>query len=233
MENANAAKAPHNTARRETPEIDTHGMVVIHRGLRRESRLLTELIAAVAPGDTARTAVLADHLRDYPCSACTTTTTARTSTSGRRSLPVSDPETDLVLRMEAQHERVAATLDRVAEALPVWEATAGEAERDALVAILVEHRVVLLEHLDDEEAELLPLAARLLTQAEWDAMGEHFQQSTPKPKLLLFLGMALEEADAAERTAMLAGMPWFARRIWHAVGRPAYARRMRTVRQTA
>lgn len=62
MENASAAKAPHTTACRTPPkEVDARGMVVIHRGLCRESRLLPELIAAVAAGHTARAAVLADY----------------------------------------------------------------------------------------------------------------------------------------------------------------------------
>ena len=28
-------------------------------------------------------------------------------------------------------------------------------------------------HLDEEEREILPLAARHITQAEWDELGEH------------------------------------------------------------
>ncbi|GAA2623175.1 hypothetical protein GCM10010425_17840 [Streptomyces spororaveus] len=38
---------------------------MIHRGLRREARLLVELIAGVAPGDTARARALGAHFRDY------------------------------------------------------------------------------------------------------------------------------------------------------------------------
>jgi hemerythrin-like domain-containing protein len=67
-----------------------------------------------------------------------------------------------VLRMEAQHEQVAASLDRVMLALPAWQASASAAARDALVDALREHRGVLLEHLDDEEAHLLPVAGRYL-----------------------------------------------------------------------
>ncbi|MFC9293622.1 hemerythrin domain-containing protein [Streptomyces sp. NPDC057011] len=211
---------------------NTHEMVVIHRGLRREARLLVELIAAVAPGDTARARVLADHFRDYRLG-------LHNHHHGEDEhlwpplLARVDLEADLVLRMEAQHERVAATLAAAEEALPAWENAAGEAERDTLVAVLAEHRSVLVEHLGDEEESLLPLAARHLSAHEWDALGEHFMTATPKPKLLFFLGMVLEDADRAERASMLDGLPRAARLLWHAVGRPAYLRRVRTVRQGA
>ncbi|MFB7617066.1 hemerythrin domain-containing protein [Kitasatospora sp. NPDC056181] len=208
---------------------NTREMVVIHRGMRRESRLLIELIAAVAPGDTTRARVLADHFRDY-----------RLGLSNHHHgedaflwpplLARVDLEADLVLRMEAQHERVAATLAAAEAALAAWEPGATEAERDALTAVLAEHRAVLVEHLDEEETSLLPLAAQHLWLHEWNAMGEHFLAHTPKPKLLFFLGMVLEEADAAERAAILGGLPLPARLLWYAVGRAQYARATRRVR---
>ncbi|MDF9814572.1 hemerythrin domain-containing protein [Streptomyces sp. SPB162] len=210
---------------------DTHGMVVIHRGLRRESRLLAELIAAVTPGDTARARVLAGHFRDYLLG-LSNHHHGEDDHLWPPLLARVDLETDLVLRMEAQHEGVASTLARAEAALPGWEAAAGEAERDALVAALTEHRVVLVEHLDEEEESLLPLAERHLSVAEWNLLGEHFLESTPKPKLLFFLGMVLEEADTTERATILDAMPLPARLLWYAVGRPAYTRRMRRIRST-
>ncbi|MGC0418831.1 hemerythrin domain-containing protein [Embleya sp. AB8] len=212
-----------------TAGFDTREMVIVHRGLRRESRLLVELVAAVRPGDTARAGVLADHFGLY-----------RLGLHGHHTgedellwpplLARVDLEADLVLRMEAQHERVAGSLAAAEKLLPAWTAHAGEAERDALVATLAEHRAALIEHLDDEEAELLPLAQRLLTAAEWHAMGDHFVETTPKPQILLLLGVVLEEATPTERATMLGGLPLPARLIWHLLGRPMYARTVRRVR---
>ncbi|MFG6201343.1 hemerythrin domain-containing protein [Nonomuraea sp. JJY05] len=50
---------------RNEMSVDTQDMEIVHRAFRRESRLLMELVAAVAPGDTARAKVIADHFRDY------------------------------------------------------------------------------------------------------------------------------------------------------------------------
>jgi hemerythrin-like domain-containing protein len=220
------APAPRN-ARTDRP--DTGQMVIIHRAFRRESALLASLIAQVPDGDTARARVLADHFRWYRLG-------LHNHHHGEDELvwPLLlarvDLEADIVLRMEAQHERVASTLARAGTALAAWEASAAEPARDDLVAALTDHRAVLLEHLDDEESALLPLAARHLSVAEWAAQGEHFLQHTPKASLLVFLGAVLEDADPRERRAFLDDLPLPARLVWYAAGQRVYARRVRRVR---
>jgi hypothetical protein len=139
-------------------------------------------------------------------------------------------EADVVLRMETQHERIAESLDEVMRALPAWQASASVPERDQLVAALTGHRAVLLEHLDDEEAHLLPVAGHHLNRAEWDALGEHFLATTPKRQLLIFLGAVLEDADMSERASVLTAMPAVPRWIWRTAGQQIYARRMRHLR---
>ncbi|MFD8559970.1 hemerythrin domain-containing protein [Streptosporangium canum] len=209
--------------------VDTQDMEIVHRVLRRESRLLVELVAAVAPGDTARAKVIADHFRVYRLG-------LHNHHEGEDELlwpPLLsrvDLEADIVLRMQAQHERVAATLSRLDAALPAWETTAGADERDTLAAALCEHRAVLLEHLDDEEATLLPLAAEHITQQEWASLGDHLVNNTPKLTLLTLFGAVLEDANPAERAIVLSGLPAPIRVIWHVIGRPRYARHIRRVR---
>ncbi|MGC5016295.1 hemerythrin domain-containing protein [Streptosporangium sp. DT93] len=210
--------------------VDTQDMEIVHRVLRRESRLLTELVAAVVPGDTARARVIAGHFRVYR-------TGLHNHHEGEDELlwpPLLsrvDLEADIVLRMQAQHERVAATLTRLDAAVPAWEAAAGADERDTLVAALSEHHAVLLEHLDDEEATLLPLAAEHVTQREWASLGDHLVNNTPKLTLLTLFGAVLEDANPAERAVVLGGLPIPVRVIWHVVGRPRYARHIRRVRR--
>ena len=115
-------------------------------------------------------------------------------------------------------------------ALPAWQASASTSARDDLVAALTRHRAIVLEHLDDEEAHLLPVAAHYLTRAEWDAQGEHFLATTPKRQLLIFLGAVLEDADVGERASVLTALPAIPRWIWRLAGQRIYARRMRRLR---
>ena len=132
--------------------------------------------------------------------------------------------------MERQHGRVADTLADVLGVLPAWQASATADRRDEIVGALDAHRRVLIEHLDDEEAHLLPLAARHLTGPEWAALGEHFVATTPKAQLLVFLGAVLEEATVDERAALLGAMPVVARLAWRSVGRRRYSSYIRHVR---
>ncbi|XVQ14119.1 DUF4267 domain-containing protein [Spirillospora sp. CA-255316] len=219
-----------STATISTARPFTHSMVVVHRGLRRESRLLAELIGATRPGDRRRARALAAHLSDYLLG-------LHNHHRGEDELiwpPLLsrvDLDADVVLRMEAQHEKVAASVERLRGLAGPWAASADEAGRDALVAALAEHRAVLVEHLDDEEANLLPLAGRHLTEAEWNAQGEHFVRHTPKSRILTFLGIALEDATPRERAEFLAGLPAPARALWRIYGARHHAARMRRLRE--
>lgn len=211
--------------------FDAQEMVIVHRALRREIRLLGEMIAAVAPGDVKRAAVLAEHFADVR-------TGLVNHHEGEDELlwpPMLSRvglEREVVLRMEAEHERVAETLNAADALVTQWARTADAETRDRAVVALEQHYAVLTEHLDDEEEHLLPLAERFLTAKEWAALGEHFVMSTPKTKLLKFFGMVMEDADERDRAILLGGMPAPARLVWRVLGPPLYARTLRKVRAT-
>ena len=209
--------------------INTHEMAVIHRAFRRESRLLGELIGAVPDGNSERAAILGRHLTWYEAGL-----TNHHHGEDELLWPLlyqrAGLEAGIVARMERQHVQVAVTLGEVRRALPAWQVSAAADSRDHLVSVLSSHRRVLIDHLDDEESHLLPLAARHLTKAEWAALGEHFVGTTPKGQLLIFLGAVLEEATPDERAALLGAMPRVARLAWRSVGRRRYASHIRRVR---
>ncbi len=208
---------------------DTHDMLVVHRVFRRESRVLAELVPTVAAGDVVRAGILAGHYRDYAMG-LHHHHSAEDDLVWPKLLARVDMEADMVIRMEHQHERVQKGLDRIDAAMPEWERAADPAVRDHLAGLFADHRAALLEHLDDEEKHVLALIEEHLSVAEWAAAGARFATETPKDKLLLFLGAMLEEATAAERAHMLAGLPMAARLAWFLVGRRQYARRVGLVR---
>lgn len=209
---------------------DTHEMVVVHRVFRREAALLPSLVAAVAHGDVRRARRLAGHIRAYR-DGLHEHHTGEDDLIWPLLLARIDLEADVVLRMELQHEAVAATLDRISAVLPAWSASAGAADRAELVAALRAHYTALVEHLDDEERFVLTLIAEHLTVAEWERPRERFAAEIPLHRQLLFLGAMLEDATAEERAGMLAGMPRPVRLAWSLAGRPWYTVHMRRIRR--
>ncbi|MFJ8827568.1 hemerythrin domain-containing protein [Streptomyces sp. NPDC102467] len=208
-------------------------MAIVHRAFRRELRLLGEMIAVVPPGDVKRAEVLAEHFADLRIG-------LTNHHQGEDELlwplmldRVGPAEREVILRMEDEHGQIVETLDEVAELVAKWTPTADAQIRDRLVAAVEKHRTVLVEHLDDEEAHLLPLAERFMTAKEFDALGDHFAQHTPKTKLFKFFGMVMEDADERERAVMLGSVPGPVGLLWRLLGPPLYARTLRRVRGTA
>ncbi|WP_214105275.1 hemerythrin domain-containing protein [Acrocarpospora catenulata] len=207
-------------------------MVIIHRMFRRESRVLPDAVRRVAAGDAARAGIVAAHYRQYAHSLHHHHTN-EDELLWPKLLARVDLEAELVLRMEAQHEVVAGTLNRVSELLPEWERTADPVVRDEIVAELGRHRDALIEHLDEEEQHILPLVSEHLTVPEWQALGERAQAELAKEspeRQLLTLGAILEEITPEERERFLADLPLPAKVMWRLIGRRRYARRMSLIR---
>jgi hypothetical protein len=57
-----------------------------------------------------------------------------------------------------------------------------------------------------------------------------FAEEVPKDKMLFFLGMILEDADPAERQAMMANLPAPARFVWRVFGQRQFRRRVSKIR---
>ncbi len=212
---------------RERP--NTHDMYVVHRVFRREATLMPRLVRSVTGGDVARARYVAAHFRDY-AARLHEHHTAEDILIWPLLLERVDLEAELVLRMEEQHERVAAGLAQVQERLPAWERSASGTDGEAIARALEAHRDALLQHLTDEENHLLALIEEHLTVAEWNKLNERFAAETPKDKLLFFLGALLEEATPEEAADMMRNLPLPARLIWRIVGKRQYATRTRRLR---
>lgn len=213
-----------------TERTDTWEMVVVHRVFRREFRMAPALVRAVAPGDTARAEILADHLGNV-AHGLHHHHTGEDELLWPLMLARVSMRAELINRMEAQHERLHAPLARIEELLPRWRTRALAADRDELADVLAEASAALDEHLADEEREILPLVEEYITPAEWHALGERGKTSLPKGKMaLVFLGAILEEATPAEKKRFLADLPAPARLLWRLTGERVYAKARDRVR---
>ena len=113
----------------------------------------------------------------------------------------------LVDPMAAQHADVVASAARCAAAVDAWRRTGGPTVGTDAGALIAALGVELAAHLDKEEAQVLPLCARVVTEEEWGAMPgfamAHFEGDKP----WLAIGLVREQMTPAQRDRALAGMP--------------------------
>ncbi|MBB6627489.1 hemerythrin domain-containing protein [Nocardioides sp. KIGAM211] len=210
-------------------EVDTRDMVVVHTAVLREFRLLRGAVARTAGGDRDQARVVDAHLglmcdllhhhHEGEDELLWPLLAAR--------LPAGSQP--LLALAEAQHDGLHQALAAVGVARHAWIENASGVSRDALVRGLEVLSRLLTEHLEDEERNLLPLAATYLTAAEWQAVGEHGAASTPKAALPLVVGMFAYEGDPAVLKATLASAPLVPRLLVPRIAPGVYARRARKV----
>ncbi|HEY5788846.1 MAG TPA: hemerythrin domain-containing protein [Microlunatus sp.] len=208
---------------------DVHDMVVVHRAFRRELALTPPIVRAVAPGDVARAAVIGAHIR-LALTGLHLHHTGEDELLWPKLLERAAPSADLVHRMEEQHHRVEDVMGRLPDALDRWETEARPAVGEEVAATIDELREALIEHLDDEELYILPLAARNLSPTEWAALGHHGTSEMDKADLPILFGMVLEDATSEERVMMLSALPLPVRLLLRTVGAWQYRRYVRRVR---
>jgi hemerythrin-like domain-containing protein len=208
---------------------DVHDMVVVHRAFRRELAVIPPLVRDVAPGDVRRAVVLDRHIR-LALTGLHLHHTGEDLLLWPTLLERAAPSAELIHRMEAQHHRVEDLVDRLPLALDRWVAEARPAVGEEVAGTLDDLRVALVEHLDDEEAHILPLAARHLSPTEWAALGEHGMAGMDKADLPILFGMVLEDATAQERALMMGTLPVPVRLLLRTVGAWQYRRYVRAVR---
>ena len=140
------------------------------------------------------------------------------------------PSAELLNTMQAQHDVVDQHLDRLGPLLQEWMLSAGVVRGEQVARVTDQLRDSLLEHLDLEEREILPLVSQHITVAEWNSLGEHGRGSI-SPKLLpLLFGSMLEDANPQEREMMLSALPAPVRLLIRTWGARHYRRYIRRVR---
>lgn len=113
----------------------------------------------------------------------------------------------LIEKGQAQHAAVTGAIEAVSSACAAWRADANDATAQALAARLEELNALLEPHLDDEEREIVPLAAQHLSQKEWDAIGDHAVAAIPRNKLPVAFGLITDPLNEADRAHMKAHLP--------------------------
>ena len=220
------------TAFSTTPTTDrpwVHEMVIIHRVFRRELTILPRLIREVSDGDIQRAVTLAAAVR-LVLGGLHHHHTGEDAVLWPALLERAAPSTGLVETMQAQHEAVEGHIERVEPLLDAWEHAPTTARGDELADLIDRLAAALFEHLDLEEREILPLALRHVTVAEWNSLGEQGIEEMDQKQLPILFGAILEECTPEERRAMLAKLPLPVRLLVRTIGARQYRRYVTRVR---
>jgi len=129
---------------------------------------------------------------------------------------------DVISRVNAEHEVVLDTLGAAEQAVAAWRADPSSASRAAAVAALVSLHSILVEHLDHEEADVVPLIALCINVAEWGQMSATAFQHFSGDKVWLVVGLIQEQMLAEENATMEANMPPPVHDFWVTSGRTMF-----------
>jgi hypothetical protein len=122
----------------------------------------------------------------------------------------------------ARCARVDSELRDVATAARQWAVAGNAAARDAFALVCLDVADGVDAQVAEEEAELLPLLAAHLSEADWRAVARAARCPLPAREQLLVLGMALEDLGPTNRARLLAGLSPAARLAWRLRGRAEY-----------
>ena len=176
--------------------LDPREMGVLHSVYRREFRLAPGLVRGVPDGDTQRAAIVFEHL-DLIEHALDEHHDAEDEVLWPLLLErVPEDLAPVVRRMAAQHERVKAALSQIEVQRRQW-VRAAEARLGIDLAQHYENLYpTLLEHLDDEERNAMPLVAQHLTPAEWRRRARHSSGDKSIHIVTLMYGMMRYDGDS-------------------------------------
>lgn len=203
---------------------DTGSMGVVHSMYRREFRLAGDLIRGVAVGDTARAAQVAEHLEMINRHLHHHHSSEDELVWPKLLERVPAEIAPLVHTMESQHAVVDRLQEQIDTLLPRWRDDASEVDRERLADLHDRLHASLVEHLDLEEAEMLPIVARHLSEEEWHELGTRGRASTPKDEMLVTVGMFAYDGNAQAFAGMFADAPPPVRWAIPRLGRRAYRR---------
>lgn len=204
---------------------DTQEMVVIHRIFRKGFAQTSVLARRVPPRDKAWAAAVTTHV-EFLLNGLHHHHSTEDEHLWPRLLERTQPDALLIDRMEDQHKVVAGHVEHVRELLAGWRVAPSGSE---LPEALDELRLALGQHLDEEEAEVLPLIREHISAVEWQELGDaSFAKFTNSEKLIA-LGQMLDVASPEEAAGFFGKLPLPIRLMWRVVGRRRYDNYMKAV----
>lgn len=224
-DDAPAGPGPEPAARRGEGRAAAHQRVV-HQLVRRELRLLAELLAWAPPAEPARTRGLTGHA-DLVSRLLVAHQRLERDALWPELLHAVPERAEAELRAAVAEwavraARIEAQVRDLSTAARQWTVTGTAAARDHLALACRRLADAVDEHIAEEERVLLPLLDAHLDAARWTVVASAASCRLTGRERLLALGLALEDICAADRVRVLEGLPRRRRLAWRLSGARRY-----------
>jgi hypothetical protein len=208
---------------------DTRDMLAVHDAFKRAFGDAPGQLASVSDGDAQRARYLADYLGEVLW-----LLHAHHAGEDELLFPLlserAPEERELFSRMEAQHAALLSGLQTVESAAEQFGRSGSPVDGQALASACKSLREVLVEHLDQEEQDVLPIAARCVSPPEWGALPAHALSHYEGTRVWLPFGLVLEAMPDDVREDLLAHVPPPVSQMWFGGGSDAFAKEMAVIR---
>jgi hypothetical protein len=199
---------------------------VLHQLVRRELRMLAELAAWADPADPEHTAALTRHA-DLVARVLLHHHAVERELLWPALLRVLPDDERCAARASvddwtARCASVDARLRDVGTVARQWAVAGTASARDSFAVACFDVADAVDAQVADEEAQLVPLLAAHLPEADWRAVARAARCPLPARDQLLVLGMAMEDLGPTNRARLLAGLSPAVRLAWRLRGRAAY-----------
>jgi hemerythrin-like domain-containing protein len=208
---------------------NTDDMLMIHGLMRSVFRDAEKLVLAADPTDAARAKILGEHIIELSDG-------LHRHHTGEdellwEQLSAKSPGCAIhVGLMKRQHAAIGEALYRTEKSAVAWEEQPDEAHRGVLAGALADINALLHEHLGDEERLILPTAGRVMSQREWNRLGEHGRAAIRKNRMFIQLGFILDSMPPeVARQFLSEALPAPARALYRLIGRRQYLAHRRKV----
>lgn len=190
----------------DLPRADTSDMIGFHRIFREALTAAPSLVGSIDPDDAARVDVVGSYYANV-LALLHGHHEGEDELLTPRLLERAPEHADMILRVADQHLSVLTALDGAERAVAAWRADPSAVSRDATVAALADLDAKLIPHLDEEEREILPIAAQHINVAEWGQLPEHGLKNFAGDKMWLVIGLVREQMTDEQQAEMEAHMP--------------------------
>ena len=190
----------------KTQPIDVRDMAIIHKTFRAAFDESAGLVRAAPTPSAARVTFVADHI-DFGIGMLHHHHAAEDTLLYPLLVERAPDQAAVTDEVAGEHKLVQTAIEATSSACGAWRSRPSRETAEALAVSLDTLNAVLQPHLDDEEQKVVPLAAVTLTQAEWDAIGEHARAAIPRNKMAVAFGMVLEPLDEDDKAYLKRQLP--------------------------